>query len=74
VREARRLVGEAAREIAAAPAAWAAVVDRARAAFGRPPLGPEAVSALGFPLLSAEDEGARRSSLSSSSSRSARGG
>lgn len=57
VREARRLVGEAAREIAAAPAAWAAVVDRARAAFGRPPLGPEAVSALGFPLLSAEDEG-----------------
>ncbi|MBP7676820.1 MAG: protein kinase [Thermoanaerobaculia bacterium] len=57
MREARRLVGEAAREIAAAPAAWAAVVDRARAAFGRPPLGPEAVSALGFPLLSAEDEG-----------------
>ena len=57
VREARRLVGEAAREIAAAPATWAAVVDRARAAFGRPPLGSEAVSALGFPLLSAEDEG-----------------
>ncbi|MHB1046049.1 MAG: protein kinase domain-containing protein [Thermoanaerobaculia bacterium] len=57
IREARRLVGEAAREIAAAPASWAAVVDRARAAFGRPPLGPEAVSALGFPLLSAEDEG-----------------
>jgi serine/threonine protein kinase len=57
VREARRLVGEAAREIAAAPVAWAAVVDRARAAFGRPPLGPAAVSALGFPLLSAEDEG-----------------
>jgi len=57
VREARRLVGEAAREIAAAPAAWAAVVDRARAAFGRPPLGPEAVSALGFPLLSGVDGG-----------------
>lgn len=57
VREARRLVGEAAREIAAAPADWAAVVDRARTAFGRPPLGREAVSALGFPLLSAEDEG-----------------
>lgn len=56
-REARRLVGEAAREIAAAPAAWAAVVDRARAAFGLPPLGAEAVSALGFPLLSAVDEG-----------------
>lgn len=57
MREARRLVGEAAREIAAAPAAWAAVVDRARAAFGRPPLGAEAVSALGFPLLSAVDDG-----------------
>ncbi len=57
VREARRLVGEAAREIAAAPAAWAAVVDRARAAFGRPPLAAEAVSALGFPLLSAVDDG-----------------
>ena len=56
-REARRLVGEAAREIAAAPAAWAAVVNRARAEFGRPPLGPEAVSALGFPLLSAVDDG-----------------
>ena len=47
-REARRLVGEAAREIAAAPAAWAAVVNRARAAFGPPPLAAEAGSALGF--------------------------
>jgi len=56
-REARRLVGEAAREIAAAPAAWAAVVNRARAEFGRPPLAAEAVSALGFPLLSAVDDG-----------------
>lgn len=56
-REARRLVGEAAREIAAAPAAWAAVVNRARAEFGRPPLAAEAVSALGFPILSAVDDG-----------------
>ncbi len=56
-REARRLVGEAAREIAASPVSWAAVVDRARAAFGRPPLDAGAVSALGFPLLSAVDEG-----------------
>lgn len=57
LREARRLVGEAAREIAAAPASWSAVVDRARVALGRPPLGPEAVSAKGFSLLSAEEGG-----------------
>lgn len=57
LREARRLVGEAAREIAAAPAAWTQVVDRVRAELGRPPLGAEEVSAKGFSLLTTEELG-----------------
>lgn len=56
-RETRRLVGRAAQEIAAAPAAWSTVVDRVRAELGRPPLGPAAVSAKGFSLLSTEEGG-----------------
>jgi len=57
LRDARALVGRAAREIAAAPAAWTQVVDRVRAELGRPSLGPAAVSAKGFSLLSTEEEG-----------------
>ena len=57
LREARRLVGRAAQEIAAAPAAWSLVVDRVRAELGRPPLGPGSVSATGFTLISAEEDG-----------------
>jgi serine/threonine protein kinase len=57
LREARRLVGRAAQEIAAAPAAWEGVVDRVRSELGRPPLSPDAVAAGGFSLLSAEEEG-----------------
>ena len=57
LREARRLVGRAAQEIAAAPAAWSRVVDRVRSELGRPPLGPEAVAATGFSLLSTEEDG-----------------
>ncbi len=57
LRAARRLIGNAAQEIAAAPAAWIQVVDRARAELGRPPLGADAVRATGFSLLSAEEEG-----------------
>jgi len=50
-------VGRAAQEIAAAPAGWMQVVDRARAELGRPPLPPDAVGATGFSLLSAEEGG-----------------
>lgn len=57
LREARRLVGRAAQEIAAAPAAWAGVVERVRSQLGRPPLSPDAVAATGVSLLSAEEEG-----------------
>ena len=56
-REARRLVGRAAREIASAPGAWAEVVNRARASLGRPPVAPEAIAARGFSLLSVVEEG-----------------
>ncbi len=55
--EARRLVGVAAREIAARPTAWMEVADRTRADLGLPPLPPDAVRAKGFSLLSAEEEG-----------------
>lgn len=54
---ARRLVGRAAQEIAAAPAAWVQVVDRVRVELGREPLGPDVVGPRGFSLLSAEEEG-----------------
>lgn len=57
LREARRLVGRAAQEIAAEPGSWAEAVDRARARLGRPPLGVEDVRATGFSLLTTEDEG-----------------
>ncbi len=50
-------MGRAAQEIAAAPAGWMQVVDRARAELGRPPLPPDAVGATGFSLLSAEEGG-----------------
>jgi hypothetical protein len=53
----RRLLGEAAQEIAAAPAAWMQVVDRTRSVLGRPPLLPESVGATGFSLLSVEEAG-----------------
>lgn len=53
----RRLVGRAAQEIAAAPAAWVQVVERVRAELGRPPLGTSVVGPRGFSLLSAEEEG-----------------
>lgn len=53
----RRLVGRAAQEIAAAPAAWVQVVERVRAELGRPPLGTGVVGPRGFSLLSAEEEG-----------------
>ncbi|MBK9964217.1 MAG: protein kinase [Holophagales bacterium] len=57
LRAARRLVGRAAQEIAAAPAAWVQVVDRVRVELGREPLGPDVVGPRGFSLLSAEEEG-----------------
>ena len=57
LREARALLGRAAQEIAAAPAAWMQVVDRARAELGRPPLPPDSVRATGFSLLSTEEAG-----------------
>lgn len=54
---ARRLVGLAAQEIAAAPGAWVQVVDRVRAELGREPLGTDVVGPRGFSLLWAEEEG-----------------
>ena len=57
LREARRLIGRAAQEIAATPAEWIRVVDRTRAELGLGPLPPEAVRTGGFSILSTEEEG-----------------
>ena len=54
---ARRLIGRAAQEIAAAPATWVQIVDRVRAQLGREPLGTHLVGPLGFSLLRAEEDG-----------------
>lgn len=74
LREARRLIGRAAQEIAATPAEWIRVVDRTRAELGLGPLPPEAVRTGGFSILSTEEEGRPRSCRSSGWSRSGRGG